>query len=251
MKRDQFELEICANSVESVKEASKGGADRVELSDNLYEGGTTPSAGTLIQAKKRSAIPVFVILRPRGGDFCYNDEEVEVMLRDIEMAKNLGADGMVLGCLNPDGTVDRETCLRLIEACGDMPITFHRAFDMTRDPLEALEAIKYLGVSRLLTSGQKNKAIDGADLIAELHKQSDGALKIMAGSGINENNINELAQKTKIPAFHTSLSDFVESKMEFRQKEVSMGGLAEIPEYTRKITSANRVRKVIEVLEGI
>jgi len=251
MKRDQFELEICANSVESVKEASKGGADRVELSGNLYEGGTTPSAGILIQAKKRSAIPVFVIIRPRGGDFCYNEEEVAVMLRDIEMAKNLGADGMVLGCLNPDGSVDHETCSRLIEACGDLPVTFHRAFDMTRDPREALEAIKALGVSRLLTSGQKNKAIDGADLISELHKQAGGALKIMAGSGINENNINEMAQKTKIRAFHASLSDCVESKMEFRQKEVSMGGLAEIPEYTRKITSAARVRKMIEVLEGI
>ncbi|MFW6101745.1 MAG: copper homeostasis protein CutC [Bacteroidota bacterium] len=251
MKRNQFELEICANSVESVTEASRGGADRVELSDNLYEGGTTPSAGTLIQAKRRSDLPVFVIIRPRGGDFCYDDEEVEVMLRDIELAKQYGADGMVLGCLNPDGTVDHETCSRLIEACGDLPVTFHRAFDMTRYPLKALETIRSFGVSRLLTSGQKNKAIDGADLIAKLQEEAGKSLKIMAGGGINEQNIAELAKKTNITAFHASLTEVVKSSMQFRQKEVSMGGLAEIPEYTRKITSAARVRKVINLLEGI
>ena len=251
MKRDLFELEICANSIESVKEASKGGADRVELSDNLYEGGTTPSAGTLIQAKKSSAIPVFVIIRPRGGDFCYDEEEVEVMLRDIEMAKDLGADGMVLGCLKPDGTVDRETCSRLVEACGDLPVTFHRAFDMTRDPLEALEAIRSLGVSRLLTSGQKNKALDGAELIAKLQEEAGKSLKIMAGGGINEQNIAALAQKTNILAFHASMTEVVESNMQFRQRDVSMGGLPDIPEYSRKITSTARVRKMIDILEGI
>ena len=251
MKRDRFELEICANSVESLIEASEGGAGRVELSDNLYEGGTTPSAGTLVQAKKRSAIPVFVIIRPRGGDFCYTQDELEIMLKDIELAKNHGADGMVLGCLNSDGTVDYESCSRLIEKCGDLPVTFHRAFDMTRDPREAFETVKMLGVSRLLTSGQKNKAIDGAGLLSELSNEAGDSLKIMAGGGINENNIVALAQQTKITAFHATLTEFVESRMQFRQEEVSMGGLAEIPEYTRKVTSAARVRNVIDLLESI
>ena len=251
MKRDRFELEICANSVTSVIEASNGGADRVELSDNLYEGGTTPSPGTLIQAKKKASIPVFVIIRPRGGDFCYTDEEMEVMLQDIKIAKELGADGMVLGCLKPDGNVDYEKCARLIEQCGDLPVTFHRAFDMAKDPWEALETIKTLGVNRLLTSGQKNKAIDGAAFLSELREQAGEKLKIMAGGGIHEDNVTKLAQKTGITAFHATLSEFIESKMQFRQKEVSMGGLAEIPEYKRKVTSAARVRKVIDLLENI
>jgi len=249
MKREQFELEICANSVASVMEASKGGADRVELSDNLYEGGTTPSLGTLIEAKNKSDIPVFMIIRPRGGDFCYSEDEMEVMLKDIELAKHYGTNGMVLGCLKPDGTVDYEKSARLIEKCGALPVTFHRAFDMARDPWEALETIKSLGISRLLTSGQKAGAMDGAGLLAKLREKSGDSLKIMAGSGISEHNVVELARKTGITAFHASLAEPVESSMQFRQKDVTMGGLPDIHEYSSKITSIYRVREVIQQIE--
>lgn len=249
MNRQEFEIEVCANSVLSAIAAEKGGADRVELCDNLYEGGSTPSAGMIYQAKQQTAIDVFPIIRPRGGDFLYSETEMQIMLKDMAVARQMGADGYVIGCLTYDGKIDYEKCARLIEAAKGLPITFHRAFDMCVDAFEALEVINKLGIQRILTSGQKNKVIDGVDLISDLIKAAGNDLKIMLGSGISEDNIREIAQKTQAKAFHVSLRESYESKMIFRRENVFMGGFKEIPEYANKYTSTERLKSLIDILE--
>lgn len=251
MKRNQFEIEVCANSVLSAIAAEKGGADRVELCDNLYEGGTTPSAGMITQTKLATSFGVFPIIRPRGGDFLYSNDEMEVMIKDIELANNIGVDGIVIGCLLENGKIDYEKCSRLIEAAKGLPITFHRAFDMTVDAFEALDTCIELGVSRILTSGQKNKAIDGVSLIAELVKQAGTNIIIMPGSGITEDNIQFIAGQTKAKAFHLSLRDSYESEMVFRRSDIFMGGTKEIPEFVNKYTSAERVRTLINQIKDV
>ncbi len=249
MKRADFEIEICANSIQSVIEAAKGGADRVELCDNLYEGGTTPSLGTLILAKEKTDIDIFPIIRPRGGDFLYSETEIQLMQQDIARAKEYGADGIVIGCLTPQGEVHYEHCARLIDKAKGLPVTFHRAFDMLRKPFDALETIKKLGISRILTSGQKNKAEEGAKQIAELVQAAGKDLRIMAGSGISEQNIAFLLQETKATAFHASLRMPTESKMQYRKPDIFMGGLPQIPEYTNYFSSSKRIKKLIEIIE--
>jgi len=249
MKRKDFEIEVCANSLLSAIAAEKGGADRVELCDNLYEGGTTPSAGMIYQAKQQISIDVFPIIRPRGGDFLYSEIEMQIMLKDIEVARQMGADGFVIGCLTAEGKVDNKNCARLIEAAKGLPITFHRAFDMCENAFKALDMIKKLGVQRILTSGQKNKAIDGVPLIAELVKAAGDKLLIMAGSGIDESNIQEIAHQSKAKAFHVSLRESYESEMIFRREHIFMGGLKEIPEYANKHTRADRLKRLIKIIE--
>jgi len=251
MKREDFEIEVCANSITSAIAADKGGADRVELCDNIYEGGTTPSAGMIFQAKNSTSIQVFPLIRPRGGDFYYSKEEIKVMVKDIEVAMNMGADGFVIGCLNTDGSIDYEKCSQLIEAAKGLPITFHRAFDMTVDPYQSLLVCNKLGVVRILTSGQKNKAINGISLISELVQQAGDKIIIMAGSGITETNITEIAVSTKTKSFHVSLRKSYNSKMEFRRSNIHMGGLSEIPEFENKFTSTKMVQKLISNLKKI
>lgn len=248
MKRKEFEIEVCANSVLSAVAAEKGGADRVELCDNLYEGGTTPSAAMIFQAKQQTSIDLFPIIRPRGGDFFYSEMEMQIMLKNIAIALQMGADGFVIGCLTADGKVDYEKCARLIDAAKGLSITFHRAFDMCDDAFEALDVIKKLGVQRILTSGQKNKAMDGVSMISDLVKAAGNDLIIMAGSGINEENVLDIARQTQAKAFHVSLRESHESKMIFRRENVFMGGLKEIPEYTNKYTCAERVKALIKLL---
>lgn len=248
MKRQEFEIEVCANSVLSAIAAEKGGADRVELCDNLYEGGTTPSAAMIFQAKQQTSIDLFPIIRPRGGDFFYSEMEMQIMLKDMEIARQMGADGFVIGCLSTDGKVDYEKCARLIDAAKGLPITFHRAFDLCDDAFEALDVIKELGVQRILTSGQKNKAMDGVSMITDLVKAAGSDLSIMAGSGVNEENVLDIARQTQARAFHVSLRESHESKMIFRRENVFMGGLKEIPEYANKYTDAERIKALIKLL---
>lgn len=248
MKRQEFEIEVCANSVLSAIAAEKGGADRVELCDNLYEGGTTPSAAMIFQAKQQTSIDLFPIIRPRGGDFFYSEVEMQIMLKDMEIARQMGADGFVIGCLSTDGKVDYENCARLIDAAKGLPITFHRAFDLCDDAFEALDVIKELGVQRILTSGQKNKAMDGVSMITDLVKAAGSDLSIMAGSGVNEENVLDIARQTQARAFHVSLRESHESKMIFRRENVFMGGLKEIPEYANKYTDAERIKALIKLL---
>lgn len=250
MKRQDFEIEVCVDSVTSTLSAEKGGADRIELCSNLYEGGTTPSAGMIIQVKKQTSLKVFSIIRPRGKDFFYSEEELEIMINDINMAYQIGIDGFVLGCLTIEGKVDYEKCSRLIEATKGLPVTFHRAFDMTDDAFEALNVLKKLGVKRVLTSGQKKMAIEGIPLIAELVKNSGNEIKIMPGSGINEDNIVIIAQQTQAKAFHVSLRQLHQSPMQFRREGIWMGRVSKISEYNNEYTSTERLRILIDRLKS-
>lgn len=245
----KFRIEVCANSLESSIEAEKGGACRVELCAGIPEGGTTPSYGEIATARETMKIQLNVIIRPRGGDFLYSPLEHRIMLKDIEACRKLNVDGVVIGALNADGDIDMKRCRELIEAAGEMDITFHRAFDMCRDPFESLERVIELGCKRILTSGGKPRAEQGVKLIKELAEQSAGRLSIMPGSGINENNIREIAEATGAKEFHLSLRTSVESGMRYRNPRINMAG-SSLPtdEYIKQVTSAKRVAKAIQRL---
>jgi copper homeostasis protein len=251
MERNSFELEICASNIQSVIAAHQGGADRVELCNNMIEGGTTPSSGMIAVAKDLSAVDVFVLIRPRGGNFVYDEIEEELMIRDIKQAIALGADGVVIGALKSDGLINYEQCCRLIEAAKGLPITFHRAFDHCQNPFIALESILSMGVSRLLTSGQKNKAIYGVDLIAQLQKSAGDSLHIMPGGGVDEINIEEIASKTGVRSFHASLSEVYVQEPVFGWNEVCFNGFKDLPENQIKVSDVNKIKKVIRKLEKL
>jgi len=199
-----YRLEICAFNLSSVLIAQRSGADRIELCASPEEGGTTPSPGLIRTAREILKIPLYPIIRPRGGDFLYTDEEFASMLRDIEYCKQAGCDGVVIGMLLTDGTVDKQRCSRLIEAAYPMGVTFHRAFDWAANPFEALEDIITLGCERILTSGQRPTAMDGASLIDQLVREADDRIIIMPGSGVRASNIVQLAESTGAAEFHTS-----------------------------------------------
>ena len=235
-------LEICVDGVASAHAADAGGADRVELCANLPEGGTTPSAG-MIRAV-RSAFPgrLMVLIRPRGYDFLYSQEELEVMLHDIGVTRQLGADGVVIGCLTAEGRVDGERCQHLIAAAGSLDITFHRAFDMARDRSEAMEDIFALGVKRILTSGGQSGVPEGAAVIAGLVQQSSGRVSIMPGGGVTEENLGEIVQATGVREIHLSARHAVRSSMRFRNENCSMGTFSKATEYEWREASAEKVR---------
>jgi len=197
-------LEIAANSVDSAIAAQTGGADRIELCANLSEGGTTPSHGTLSVTRDRLHIPMYTLIRPRTGDFCYNDADVEIMIRDIETCVSLGADGVVIGALDTEGDVDVATCRSLIATAGQLGVTFHRAFDVARDQTRALETIIALGCERVLTSGGEATALDGAQRIAALVEQADSRIVVMAGAGVNIDNVSEVTMRSHAPELHAS-----------------------------------------------
>lgn len=250
MERSLFEIEICAGNIQSVIEAERGGANRVELCENLYEGGTTPSIGTITLAKEKTDLDIFPIIRPRAGDFVFSQLELEVMLHDIESALNVGVDGIVIGCLTRENSIDYDMCARLIEAAKGLPITFHRAFDIIPGPFKALNTLKSLGVHRILTSGQRNKAIDGLSLLKELVIQSGEEIKIMVGSGVNEENIVQIATETNARAFHASLREEVSSGIP-PHPEVRFMNSSEMNENSHKITSRERLNKLIKNLEEL
>ncbi len=244
-----YKLEICANSVASCIEAQNGGAYRVELCAAIPEGGTTPSYGEISIAREMIDIKLNVIIRPRSGDFLYSEIEHKTMLKDIEIAKSLGADGVVFGCLTADGDVDIERNKELLDAAGDMDTTFHRAFDKCRNPFEALEDIIKLGFKRILTSGQQPKADKGIILLKELVSIAGNRIIIMPGSGITEDNISHIASETGASEFHLSARIPVKSKMRYREDNVSMGGTnITIDEYVQNITSAIRVKDTLAQL---
>lgn len=245
----KYTIEVCANSAESALQAQKGGAKRVELCAGIPEGGTTPSYGEISMARKRLEIALNVIIRPRGGDFLYSSDELEIMSRDIRMARELKADGVVFGCLTKDGEVDKEACKELIFAAGHMSLTFHRAFDVCKDPKKALEDIIELGFNRILTSGCEASAPQGKALLKELVELSAGRIIIMPGCGVNENNIKDLKNYTNATEFHMSARERVNSEMVYRNEKVSMGGTVTIEEFSREITSIERVAKSVNELE--
>ena len=238
-------LEICAGSVESAIAARDGGAQRIELCAALEIGGVTPSAGLIAEARKVEGIGMNVIIRPRGGDFLYNGYEVACMEEDIRTCKRLGADGVVIGALTAEGDIDTATCKRLIAAADGMSVTFHRAFDMCRDPREALEELIELGCDRVLTSGQAATAEAGIPLLKELTEQAAGRIIIMPGCGVNSSNAAKIMQATGTTEIHASARKNVGSNMKFRHNGVSMGNPGS-DEYARKETDADEVRAIKE-----
>lgn len=238
-----MQIEVVAYSLASCIAAQEGSANRVELCASPYEGGTTPSDGLVASARKHLDIVLYVMIRPRGGDFCYDDTEFAVMQAEIESVKRTGADGIVLGILQPDGSVDVARTRQLVALAQPLGVTFHRAFDMTRDPFEALEAVIESGCERILTSGQQPTAIQGKALIQQLVAQSDGRIEIMAGSGVSAENAQQLIE-TGVSALHLSGKTHYESAMQFRNTHISMGGFPDVDEYQLTVTSAEKVRLV-------
>lgn len=246
-----FKLEICVDSAESAFNAQEGGADRIELCTNLLEGGTTPGSGIIAVLRDKLDLKIHVLVRPRGGDFLYSDLEYEIMKRDIKICRDIGVEGVVLGILDPAGEIDIERTSRLVEYAHPMSVTFHRAFDMCSDPFMGLEDIITTGASRLLTSGQKNKAAEGSFLIRKLNEQARNRIIIMPGSGLNDSNIELLARETGSSEFHLTGRKTIDSEMIFRKDDVSMRSIEDIPEYSRKITDTEMIKKVVTILENI
>lgn len=246
----KYIIEACTTTVTSAVEAQKGGAKRVELCDNIYEGGTTPGYGTIKTAREVLTITLNVMIRPRGQDFCYSDIEFRIMKEDIKMCKKLGADGVVFGILKTDGNVDIERTTELVKLARPMSVTFHRAFDMVPDPVKALEDIISTGADRILTSGHKDKAFDGIELIKKLVDKAGDRIIIMPGSGINENNISTMKEKTGAFEFHLTGWKAIDSPMKFRKEGIYMGSLSQIPEYEMKITDSELIRRAVEALEN-
>lgn len=245
-------IENCANSAESCRMAQMGGADRVELCAAIPEGGTTPSYGEMKKARailKQTRLNV--IIRPRGGDFLYSPDEVDIMEEDILAARAIGVDGVVFGCLDKDGNVDMPVMRRLMKAAGGLSVTFHRAFDVCCDPMKAMEDIISLGCDRILTSGQCGTALEGVELIGRLVHKAAGRIIIMPGCGVNEDNVAEIASRTGAEEFHMSARSKVESGMVFRNDKVSMGGTVHIEEYRRDVTDAARIARVREILDSL
>ncbi len=238
-------VEACANSLTSALAAQAGGAARVELCAALIEGGVTPSAAVIELARQQLNIRLHVLIRPRGGDFCYDDTEVAVMTRDIEFCRSVGVDGVVIGMLAPDGSVDVERTRALVAAARPMQVTFHRAFDMAADADRALDDVLALGVERLLTSGQRGSAFEGRGLIAELVRRAGARLIVMPGAGIHEGNVRELVEATGVREVHLSGQSKIASRMIYRNPHVFMG-VPGLPEYEIGVTDAGKIRRVVE-----
>jgi copper homeostasis protein len=244
-------IEACVGSVESAFAAQRGGAQRIELCDNLLEGGTTPSRGAMELAVHRLDIPVNVMIRPRGGDFCYSEVEIEIMKNDVELAREIGAAGIVAGVLSPDGQIDKPIMRLLKRLAGDLSFTCHRAFDMSADPFESLEALIDLGIDRVLTSGHRPSAREGAGLLSLLVERAADRIVVMPGVGIDENNIGELIQKTGAREYHVYAPAKMSSAMRYRNEKVFMGTDPELvaSEYEIEITDEETMRRVCGVAQ--
>lgn len=238
-------LEICAGDIESVRAAAKGGAHRVELCSALGEGGITPSLGFIREALNVPEIKVHVLIRPRGGDFLYSDNEVDIMLHDIIAARHAGVHGVVIGALQPDGNIDIEKCRKMVEAAEGINVTFHRAFDLCKDPFRALEEIIEIGCNRLLTSGQAISALAGINLIKDLNKAAGNRLTILPGGGVTPENATEILSLSGAHEVHASARKTIESKMRYRKEDVPMGAPGS-DEYSRKTTSEEIVAAIVK-----
>ena len=242
--------EICVDSVGGVRAAKAAGADRVELCADLLEGGITPSRGMIREARKVEGIRLHVIIRPRGGDFLFDDDEFSIMQADIETARAEGADGVVIGMLTPDARVDVPRTKELIAQARPLSVTFHRAFDMTTDPFEALETLVGLGVNRILTSGQEATVLEGLPLIVELIERAKDRIVIMPGAGITARNVDRIVATAKPKEIHFAALEPGTSGMRQRREHVFMGGELRPPEYDRLVTSAETIRSVMAKASG-
>lgn len=243
-------LECCTDSLESVKNAVRGGANRLELCGNLVIGGTTPSFALFEQVKEICDTRINVLIRPRFGDFCYTKEEMKQMAREIRWFREHGANGVVIGILNPDGTLNTEGMKYLLEEAGTIEVTLHRAFDMCRNPQEVLEQAVSFGIHNILTSGQQESAPKGAKLLKQLQQQADGRIQILAGGGIHAGVIRSLYEETGILDYHMSGKIVVNSKMQYRKSEVSMG-LPSLSEYEIWQTAEDDVKEARKVLDEL
>ncbi len=244
-------IEGCVDSYASAAAAVAGGADRLELCANLAIGGTTPSPFLFQQIFQELSTPVNVLIRPRFGDFLYDGKELEEMSKSIQMFRELGANGVVIGVLTPEGTLDRERMSALMAQAGDMEVTLHRAFDMTRDPMEALETSVSLGCRTILTSGQAQNALEGKETLRQVFEQAAGRIDIMAGSGVKKENIREIYEHTGIRVFHTTGRGAAEdSGMRYRKSSVSMG-LPSLSEYELWRTSQEEFHACAELVHSL
>jgi len=234
-------IEVCVDSAASAVAAERGGAARVELCSSRIEGGNTPSAGMIESVRDKISIGLQVIIRPRGGDFCYEDEEIEVMAKDIVLAKRLGADGVVFGILDIQGNVDVRRTSQLLALARPMNVTFHRAFDMARDLPRALEVICSTGADRVLTSGGEQQCVHGAGMIARLVKAAQNRTTIMAGGGIRQENVATIIERTGVREIHVGLSSPFASPMLYRNPRIKMGK-AQDREYQREQVRADSIR---------
>lgn len=243
-------VEIVVYNLESAMKAQEGGADRVELCDNPAEGGTTPSAGVIELVRQNLSIDVYVMIRPRGGDFHYSNYDFHAMKRDIVQCQKASVDGVVFGILNTDGIIDKKRCQELISRARPLQVTCHRAFDMTRDPFEALEDCVEAGFDRILTSGQQAQALEGAALLAELVRKANGRIEIMAGSGVNEQTVAQLVVESQVREIHFSATAYRQSAMTYVNENISGMGSAGSGEYNIRTVDPQRVRKTRELAES-
>lgn len=241
-------IEICLENAQSVLSAQNGGADRVELCSDLFEGGLTPTLGTFRTARKMAdKIKINVMIRPRGGDFCYSDSEFQVMKEDLHIFKEEGADGLVFGILNSNGTIDAERTAQLIELAGSVPVTFHRAFDMTRDGFESLETLIQLKASRVLTSGLEPTVAEGARLLKDLVQKAGDRIIVMPGCGLNERNFKDLSSYIGAKEYHLHLPYEYSSQMSFHPEHIYMGGILRQSEFLLASTSEKRVGDICQI----
>jgi copper homeostasis protein len=240
-----FILEVCVDSVESAVAAARGGAHRVELCSSLFDGGVTPSAGLITTVRQTISIGLHVMIRPRGADFCYSDDEFQIMRLDILMAKQLGADGVVLGILDLDGKVDIRRTKQLFDLAAPMRVTYHRAFDMSSDLFASLRDLQTMGVHCVLTSGGQQSAAEGAETLRRLVRASSGSTTIMAGGGIEDHNVSTLIERTGVREIHASLKFPVLSPMRYQNDKISMGP-SNGREYQRFVVQQEKVRNLLQ-----
>lgn len=245
MSKHPFKIEICVEGIDGLVAAQQAGADRVELCASLLEGGLTPSLGVIREALRIATIPFHVIVRPRGGDFLYSDLEFRSMLEDVGALRDIGVAGVVIGCLTPDGQIDEVRTKALVDAARPMKVTCHRAFDMTRDYREALEALIRTGVDRVLTSGQRDTALEGRDILKDTTAIADGRIIIMACGALDASNIAQVRTATGVDEMHFAALKTLKSSMDFRNPHVGMGGTALEREYEITLTDMDAVRTTI------
>ncbi|WP_295158936.1 copper homeostasis protein CutC [uncultured Brachyspira sp.] len=237
-------IEICADSVKSCINAEKGKADRIELCGNMFEGGTTPSYGVLELAREKVSIPIYAMVRPRGGDFCYDDIEFEIMKREIKLMKELKIDGIVFGILTKEGRIDKERCSKLLDLWGSSKATFHRAIDVSCNLNEACEDIISLGFERILTSGGEANTMSGIVKLKELVEKYNDKIIIMPGSGINERNIEYIKDTVKADEYHMTANKTINSMMKYRNENVFMGTALRASEFSIKYTDEEKIKNI-------
>lgn len=251
MSKHPFKIEICVEGIDGLVAAQQAGADRAELCASLLEGGLTPSLGVIREALRIATIPFHVIVRPRGGDFLYSELEFRSMIEDVKALRDMGVAGVVIGCLTSDGQIEEARTKALVDAARPMKVTCHRAFDMTRDYREALEALIRVGVDRVLTSGQRDTALEGSDILKDTTALADGRIVVMACGALDAGNIAQVRTTTGVDEMHFAALKTLKSGMGFRNPHVGMGGTAIEREYEITLTDVEAVRATIAAARAV